>query len=123
MRYVADEHASSCKAMLLTITSIGICKKVTEVTFFKYCYVVSRTAPICSQRPANCPICSYLSQTVASAPKGALAPTLRTSALASCRSPTAPKRADKSKQCHCLQYGQSATQASCIALNSYLFFT
>ena len=33
MRYNTDEHASSCKAMLLTITSIGICKNVTEVIF------------------------------------------------------------------------------------------
>ena len=72
MPYDTDEHARSCKA--ITITSIGFCKKVTEVIFYKFCHFVSRTALIYSQP-------SPTVQFVASAYKGALAPTLRTSAL------------------------------------------
>ena len=53
MRYNTVEDAKSCKAMLLRITWIGICKNVTEVIFLKYCHFVSRTAPIYSQRLQN----------------------------------------------------------------------
>ena len=60
MLYDTDEHARSCKAMLLTITSIGICKKVTEIIFFKYCHFVSGTAPIYSQRPPTAEFVSTL---------------------------------------------------------------
>ena len=34
--------------------------------------------------------------------------------LATCRPPTALKRPDRSKQCHCLQFAESASLASCI---------
>ena len=65
MRCDTDDHARSCKAMLLTTTSMDICKKVTKDIFLKYCHLVSRTAPIYSQRPPT-------AQFVASAPKRAL---------------------------------------------------
>ena len=48
MRYDTDEHARSCNAMLLTIISIDICKKVIKVIFFEILSFASRTAPIYS---------------------------------------------------------------------------
>ena len=41
--------------------------------------------------------------------------------LASCRSPTALKRPDKSKQCHYLLFAQSALLVSCITLILFLY--
>ena len=39
--------------------------------------------------------------------------------LATCRSSTALKRPDRLKHCHCLQFAQIASLASCITLRAY----
>ena len=67
MRYDPDEHARSCEAMLLTITTIGICKKVAEVIFLKCCDFVSRTVPIYSQRSPTAQFVGSAPQTVSGA--------------------------------------------------------
>ena len=70
MRYDSDEHARSCKAMLLTITLLGICKKVTEVIFLQYCHFVSRTAPIYSQRPRTAQFVAIVPPNCSQRPQG-----------------------------------------------------
>ena len=40
-----NKHARSCQVMLLAITMIDICKKVTEIVF----YNISRNIPVHSQ--------------------------------------------------------------------------
>ena len=41
--------------------------------------------------------------------------------LATCRSPTALKRPDRSKQCHCLQFAHNASQPLVLPLERCVF--